>query len=48
MAEAAAGRERTSRASGESLTHQALGYEPVSITEDMTRFVNWLRDIGKL
>lgn len=48
IAEAAAGRSRTSRTSGESLTHQALGYEPVSITEGMTRFVSWLRDIGKL
>jgi nucleoside-diphosphate-sugar epimerase len=48
ITEAAAGHVRTSRAKGENPTHDALGYEPVSITEGMTRFVTWLRDIGKL
>jgi nucleoside-diphosphate-sugar epimerase len=47
IAEAAAGKTRK-LTEGESLTHAALGYEPVSITEGMTRLVDWLRAIGKL
>jgi nucleoside-diphosphate-sugar epimerase len=48
IAEAAAGHKRTSRSDVDSPTHAALGYEPVTITEGMTRFVDWLRAIGKL
>jgi hypothetical protein len=29
-------------------TRDALGYEPIGISEGMTRFVGWLRDVGKL
>jgi dihydroflavonol-4-reductase len=47
IAEAAAGRTRKP-SEGESLTHAAIGYEPVSITEGMTRLVDWLRELGKI
>jgi hypothetical protein len=47
IAEAAADQVRPPR-SPDNPTHTVLGYEPIGITEGMTRFVQWLRDVGKL
>lgn len=49
IAEAALGDGRSSRtAADDNPTRDALGYKPIGIAEGMARFVDWLRDIGKL
>ncbi len=47
IAEAAAGEARPPRGA-DNPTRAALGYAPMSISEGMTRFVDWLRAVGRL
>lgn len=47
IAEAAAKETRAPR-TPDNPTRAALGYEPIAIHDGMQRFVNWLRDIGRL
>ena len=47
IAEKAANEVRVPR-SPDNPTRTALGYEPIAITDGMQRFVDWLRDVGRL
>jgi nucleoside-diphosphate-sugar epimerase len=47
IAEAAANEERVPR-SADNATHAELGYEPMSLTDGLRRFIPWLRGLGRL